>query len=129
MGRTTIPDIARKAGGELLAFSACWPGTEHRVDFLRDRRQEYQYLDPRGQEILGVTGITAWEHLEKIESAQLTLDVDGYSPGTSGNLIARIPGADSSKAVILGAHIDSPNTPGVFDDGSGSAASSLSSSW
>ena len=34
----------------------------------------------------------------------------------------RIPGADSSKAVILGAHIDSPNSPGAFDNGSGSAA-------
>jgi hypothetical protein len=33
--------------------------------------------------------------------------------------VARIPGADPSRAVILGAHIDSPNGPGAFDDGSG----------
>jgi hypothetical protein len=37
-------------------------------------------------------------------------------------VILRIPGADPGKAVILGAHIDSPNSPGAFDDGSGSAA-------
>ena len=37
-------------------------------------------------------------------------------------MIARIPGANSSKAMILGAHIDSPNSPGAFDDGSGSAS-------
>jgi hypothetical protein len=73
-------------------------------------------------EDLNPAGITTWEHLEQIETAQLTLDADVFSPGTSGNLIARIPGADSSRAVILGAHIDSPNTPGAFDDGSGSAA-------
>jgi hypothetical protein len=73
-------------------------------------------------EDLDAAGVTAWEHLQNVETAQLTLDADVFSPGTSGNLIARIPGADSSRAVILGAHIDSPNTPGVFDDGSGSAA-------
>ena len=45
---------------------------------------------------------------------------DVFSPGTSGNLIAHIPGTDSSQAVILGGHIDSPNSPGAMDDGSGS---------
>ncbi len=44
------------------------------------------------------------------------------SPGNSALLMARIPGRDHSRAVILGAHIDSPNTPGAFDDGSGSTA-------
>jgi hypothetical protein len=32
-----------------------------------------------------------------------------------------VPGADASQALILGAHIDSPNAPGALDDGSGSA--------
>lgn len=66
-------------------------------------------------------GITRWDDLTKIELARLTWDADVYSPGKSGNLIARIPGVDSSQAVILGAHIDSPNGPGAIDDGAGSA--------
>ncbi len=73
-------------------------------------------------ENLRPAGINTWSDLQHIESAQLTLDTDVFSPGISGNVIARIPGADSSKAVILGAHIDSPNSPGALDDGSGSAA-------
>ena len=73
-------------------------------------------------EDLSPAGITTWTDLEQIESAQLLLDSDVFSPGKSGNLIAHIPGADSSLAVILGAHIDSPNGPGAFDDGSGAAA-------
>lgn len=36
--------------------------------------------------------------------------------------MTRIPGLDHSRAIILGAHIDSPNTPGAFDNGSGSTA-------
>jgi hypothetical protein len=37
---------------------------------------------------------------------------------SQGNLVARIPGLDRSRAAILGAHIDSPNSPGALDDGS-----------
>jgi len=70
-------------------------------------------------------GITTWEDLagppgEMISTARLTWDADVFSPGWSGNLAVRIPGADSTAAMILGAHIDSPNGPGAFDDGSGS---------
>jgi len=50
------------------------------------------------------------------------MDVDIVSPGNSALLMARIPGIDHTRAVILGAHIDSPNTPGAFDNGSGSTA-------
>ena len=50
------------------------------------------------------------------------MDIDIVSPGKSALLMARIPGIDHSRAVILGAHIDSPNTPGAFDNGSGSTA-------
>jgi hypothetical protein len=69
-------------------------------------------------------GITDWAELEqalagRIESVRLTWDADVFSPGKSSNLVARIPGADPSQAVIVGAHIDSPNGPGAFDDGSG----------
>lgn len=73
-------------------------------------------------EDLKPVGIETWDDLTQIEAAQLTVDADVFYPGKSGNLIARVPGADSSKAVILGAHVDSPNNPGAGDDGSGSAA-------
>jgi hypothetical protein len=71
-------------------------------------------------EDLAPAGITGWEDLTQIEMARVVWDTDVFSPGTSGNLIARIPGVDSSRAIILGAHIDSANTPGALDDGSGS---------
>ncbi len=71
-------------------------------------------------EDMAPAGDMTWKDLALIESAELTWDVDVFSPGTSRNLIVRIPGADSSRNVILGAHIDSPNSPGALDDGSGS---------
>ena len=71
-------------------------------------------------EDLGTAGIESWDDLALVEDARLTWDADVFSPGESGNLVARIPGADPSLAVILGAHIDSPNSPGAMDDGSGS---------
>lgn len=72
-------------------------------------------------EDLAPAGIARWEDLARIEEARVTLDADLLSPATSGNLVARIPGADPSRAVILGAHIDSPNSPGAMDDGGGAA--------
>jgi hypothetical protein len=72
-------------------------------------------------EDLAPAGIQSWNDLAKVEDAQLTWDADVYLPGKSNNLIARIPGINPTKAVILSAHIDSPNSPGAFDDGSGSA--------
>ncbi|MBN2549731.1 MAG: M28 family peptidase [Anaerolineales bacterium] len=70
-------------------------------------------------EDLSPAGIMDWDDLAKIGDARLIWDADVYSPGESGNLIAHIPGADPSQAVILGAHMDSPNSPGALDDGSG----------
>ena len=67
-------------------------------------------------EDLAPAGIASWEDLSGIESARLVWDTDVSSPGESGNLVARIPGADSSRAVILGAHIDSTNSPGAGDN-------------
>lgn len=66
-------------------------------------------------------GITNWQDFEKVDSAHLVWDEDVFMPAVSGNLIAHIPGMDDSKAVLLSAHVDSPNGPGAFDDGSGSA--------
>ncbi|MCP4593680.1 MAG: M28 family peptidase, partial [bacterium] len=71
-------------------------------------------------EDLSPAGIESWDDLARIETARLTWDADVFSPGDSGNLAVRIPGKDPSRAVILGAHIDSPNSPGAMDDGSGS---------
>ena len=67
-------------------------------------------------EDLAAVGIASWEALAQIEAARLIWDTDVFSPGQSGNLVARIPGADSSQAVILGAHIDSANSPGAGDN-------------
>jgi len=72
-------------------------------------------------EDLASAGISSWEELAQVEAARLVWDTDVFSPGTSGNLVARIPGADSSQAMILGAHIDSPNSPGAMDNGINSA--------
>ena len=73
-------------------------------------------------EDLDPAGVETWADLSGVESVRLTWDVDLFSPGESSLLMARIPGADSSQAVILSAHIDSSNTPGAFDNGSGSTA-------
>jgi len=72
-------------------------------------------------EDLGGFGIHGWGDLAAIDQVTVTCDVDLFAPGESGYLMAQIPGRDASRAVILGAHIDSPNTPGGLDNGSGAA--------
>jgi hypothetical protein len=67
-------------------------------------------------------GIGDWDDLSAVDSARMTWDTDIRSPGESGNVVARIPGSDSSAAVILSAHLDSPNSPGALDNGSGTVA-------
>lgn len=98
--------------GDLSAFTwAQLPkGADERIPILLARIED-----------LAPAGIQDWEAMSRIESARLTWDADISSPATSGNLAARIPGADPSRALILGAHIDSPNNPGAMDDGSGVA--------
>jgi 7,8-dihydropterin-6-yl-methyl-4-(beta-D-ribofuranosyl)aminobenzene 5'-phosphate synthase len=71
-------------------------------------------------EDLALAGILGWDDLAQVKTARLVWDADVFSPATSENLVARIPGVDPSRAMILGAHIDSPNSPGAMDDGSGS---------
>ncbi|MGD1993233.1 MAG: M28 family peptidase [Anaerolineae bacterium] len=94
--------------GDLSAFTYLETGPSPPVLYMR-------------MEDLAPTGIVRQTDLERIEAARITWDADVRSPAPSGNLVARIPGADSSRTVILGAHIDSPNGPGAMDDGSGSA--------
>ncbi len=73
-------------------------------------------------EDLTPAGISSWDDLEKIEAVRMVNDVDVFAPGQAGNVIATIRGEDSSRAIILSAHIDSPNSPGALDDGTGSVA-------
>jgi hypothetical protein len=66
-------------------------------------------------------GIDSLSDLGRVGEARVVVDTDVISPAQSRNLIATIPGRDDSRALILGAHLDSPNDPGAMDDGSGSA--------
>src|SRR3990172_1038260 len=72
-------------------------------------------------EDLNPAGVTSWEALDRLRAIRLLWDVDVLVPGESGNLILRVPGDDSSHAVILGAMIDSANVPGAMDDAAGVA--------
>jgi hypothetical protein len=72
-------------------------------------------------EDMAPAGLRELPDLGQIEEATVVVDTDVLSPAQSRNLIARIPGRDDSQAVILTAHIDSPNNQGAMDDGSGSA--------
>lgn len=65
--------------------------------------------------------IKGWKLINLLTSAEITWDTDLFAPGTSHNLIVRIPGKDPSRSVILSAHIDSVANPGAMDDASGSA--------
>jgi 7,8-dihydropterin-6-yl-methyl-4-(beta-D-ribofuranosyl)aminobenzene 5'-phosphate synthase len=96
------------AVGDLSALN--WVETETAPPVLYVRMED---LTP--------AGIADWDDLAQVETARLTWDADVLSPAESGNLVARVPGKDPSQAMILGAHIDSPNSPGAMDDGSGSA--------
>lgn len=73
-------------------------------------------------EDLGPAGVRSLEELDRLESARVAWDADVVSPGESEMLLLHVPGEDSSRAMIVGAHLDSPNSPGALDDGSGSVA-------
>ncbi len=95
--------------GDLSAYT--WVDIETDIPVLSLRMEDLEEF-----------GIDDWNDLEDVDEMRVTWDVDLFAPGESEYLVARIPGLDSTRAVILGAHIDSPNTPGAFDNGSGSAA-------
>jgi len=72
--------IVFRPDGSLAAFSAYWPGTQHRVDYLRDDEAGLKYLDPRGEETDGVREITLWEQGKVVLTAdpdRNLLTVDG----------------------------------------------------
>jgi hypothetical protein len=73
-------------------------------------------------EDLSAAGVREWADLDRITLARVTWDADVFSPACSENLDLRIPGEDGSRAILLGAHLDSANSPGAMDDGSGAVA-------
>ena len=73
-------------------------------------------------EDLASAGIHDLDDLDRIGRARVTWDEDVFSPGVSELLALRVPGTDTSRALVVGAHLDSPNSPGGLDDGSGSVA-------
>ncbi len=72
-------------------------------------------------EDLAPIGLETLDDLAQAMAARCRWDVDVVAPGRSETLTALAPGRDRSRAVVLGAHIDSPMSPGALDDGSGSA--------
>lgn len=69
-------------------------------------------------EDLGPAGITDWAGLERVASARVTWDQDVNVAAPSQLLAFRIPGADPSRAVLLGAHLDSwDGGTGALDNG------------
>jgi hypothetical protein len=88
----------------------------------------YAQVDPRipilftRLEDVVAAGVDGWAGLQTADAIRLTWDADIVTPGASANVVARIPGASSDHAVILSAHLDSPNSPGALDNGSGSVA-------
>lgn len=60
----TLPQygwVAWAQDGSLVSFSANWPHTQQRVDYLRDDRLQVEYIDPRGATVRGVDRMTLWE--------------------------------------------------------------------
>jgi len=109
-GLVVVTQFSATAGsqGKLVGDGKAFEGvtTERVVPILYARLED-----------LASAGISSWADLVQVRSARLVWDIDVLSPGTSGNLVARIPGTDSSRAIILGAHIDSANSPGAMDNG------------
>ncbi len=73
-------------------------------------------------EDLAVAGVREWSDLDRMTVARVTWDADVFSPASSEYLALRIPGEDGTRAVLVGAHLDSANSPGALDDGSGAVA-------
>jgi hypothetical protein len=79
--------VAWDSAGKLTAYSAYAPGTRHRVDFIHDSTASLQYLNPRGQKVMGQTQPTLWLHgniVMRLDPASGNAWVDGelweYSP-------------------------------------------------
>mgnify|MGYP001119422949 CR=1 FL=1 len=71
-------------------------------------------------ENLADLGISNWDEMSSITRARVIWDTDVMNPAPSGNLVVHIPGKSAERPVLFSAHIDSPNSPGALDNGSGS---------
>ena len=71
-------------------------------------------------ENLAALGIKDWDGMSSITQARVVWDTDVMNPAPSGNLVVHIPGKNHEKPMLFSAHIDSPNSPGALDNGSGS---------
>ena len=62
-GTATLPQygwVAFKPNSSVQAYSAHWPGTQQRVDFIEDRPAGLRFLNPRGAAIEGSTSLRFW---------------------------------------------------------------------
>ena len=70
--------------GKLVAFSAYWPGTTNRVDYLDDRTVDWRFLDPRGATVDGIShptlSVAGKPVVELLDDDQLRIDGETY-PG------------------------------------------------
>ncbi len=60
--------------GSLIAYSALYPGTSHRVDFLDDCRAGLRFINPRGAQILGSSDVRLWRRGELVWTVDLCRD-------------------------------------------------------
>lgn len=109
--------IEKQVAGLVLVVAGGHGESAQDGTFLEDPAQSegIPMLNVRLED-LAPAGLASWVALAQVDAVRLIWDTDVFSPGQSGNLVARIPGADPSRAVILGAHIDSANTPGAGDN-------------
>ncbi|HNR02880.1 MAG TPA: M28 family peptidase [Anaerolineaceae bacterium] len=71
-------------------------------------------------ENLAAAGMDEWDEMGNISNARVIWDTDVLNPAPSGNLVVHVPGRHPERPILLSAHIDSPNSPGALDNGSGS---------
>ena len=64
--------------GKLVAFSAYWPGTTNRVDYLDDRAVDWRFLDPRVATVDGISRptltVAGKPVVELLDDDQLRID-------------------------------------------------------
>ena len=64
--------VAFRHDRSVLAYSAFWPGTKRRVDFLDEGAGGLRFLNPRGAAIEGSAAIRLWKDGELLWSVDPT---------------------------------------------------------
>lgn len=124
LARSAAVLAAGPAGLVVITRNSHEPGASHGTFAGDGSPLAYMETGPRPVTLLARLEDIAprWPDLAAFQSARLTWDADLFSPALSHNLVARIPGADPTRAIVLTAHIDSANNPGAMDDAGGAAA-------